>query len=80
MFAYKVHSAFRTDHRGLGLALSLIGFCGMALSGAAYGANSKAAAAPLKVYISVDMEGIAGLSRQTSCFPVVLNTSDSAVS
>jgi D-amino peptidase len=43
------------------LAASLVGVCGIALPLAAYPANAKAAAAPLKVYISVDMEGVAGV-------------------
>jgi D-amino peptidase len=34
---------------------------GLAMSPAAFGANPKASATPLKVYISVDMEGVAGV-------------------
>ncbi len=35
--------------------------CGLAVSSIAHGATPKAPAAPLKVYISVDMEGVAGV-------------------
>ncbi|HEY2780749.1 MAG TPA: M55 family metallopeptidase [Steroidobacteraceae bacterium] len=35
--------------------------CGLAMPPAAYCANPKASATPLKVYISVDMEGVAGV-------------------
>ena len=46
---------------GLGVAAAaLAGMCGLASLPSASAANTKAAA-PLKVYISVDMEGIAGV-------------------
>ena len=49
MFAYRV------------VAVAALLSCGLALPPAASAANPKAAAAPLKVYISVDMEGVAGV-------------------
>ncbi len=71
MSAYELNSVIRrVGRRGLhGLAASLIGFCGIALPFAAYPANSKSAAAPLKVYISVDMEGVAGVVTADQLLP-----------
>jgi hypothetical protein len=49
MFAYRV------------LVVGALLSCGLAMPPIAYGANPKASATPLKVYISVDMEGVAGV-------------------
>src|SRR5580698_4070239 len=71
MSAYKVNSAVRiVGQRWLrGIAASLIGVLSFAVSPAANAANSKAAGAPLKVYISVDMEGIAGVVTADQLLP-----------
>src|ERR1700727_3193809 len=71
MSAFKVNSRVRSvGQRGLsGLAASLIGFLSLAMPLAAYSANAKAAGAPLKVYISVDMEGIAGVVTADQLLP-----------
>jgi D-amino peptidase len=71
MPAFKMSSvACSIGRRGLlGFAASLIGICGIALSPAAHPATSKATAAPLKVYISVDMEGIAGVVTADQLLP-----------
>ena len=71
MSAFKVNSAVRSvGQRGLcGLAASLIGFLSFAIPLAAYSANAKAPTAPLKVYISVDMEGIAGVVTADQLLP-----------
>jgi len=56
--------------RGLpGLAASLIGICCIAMPLAVNAANSKAAAAALKIYISVDMEGVAGVVTADQLLP-----------
>ncbi len=49
MFAYRV------------VVVAALLSCGLAMPPIANGANPKASAAPLKVYISVDMEGVAGV-------------------
>ncbi len=49
--------------------LILIGICGLALPSPAYCASSKPSATPLKVYISVDMEGIAGVVTADQLLP-----------
>src|SRR6202020_2990459 len=71
MSAFKMNSLVRGIGRGglPGLAASLIGLCSIALPLAAYPANAKPAAAPLKVYISVDMEGIAGVVTADQLLP-----------
>ncbi|HEY2462732.1 MAG TPA: M55 family metallopeptidase [Steroidobacteraceae bacterium] len=71
MSAYKLNSALRSvGQRALsGLAASLIGILGFALPAAVDAANSKAPAAPLKVYISVDMEGVAGVVTADQLLP-----------
>lgn len=65
MSAHRVNSVVRVVKRWRclsGLAISvLIGIWGIAVSPAASAANSKAPATPLKIYISVDMEGVAGV-------------------
>jgi D-amino peptidase len=65
MSAHRVNSVVRIVGRRRGLsrlAISvLIGICGIAISSNAFPANSKAPATPLKIYISVDMEGVAGV-------------------
>ena len=69
MFVSKVISAVRSVGRGMPvLAASLVGVCGVALPLAVYPANVKAAA-PLKVYISVDMEGVAGVVTADQLIP-----------
>jgi D-amino peptidase len=63
MSAHRVNSVVRVVKRWRllsGLAV-LIGIWGIAISSAASAANSKAPATPLKIYISVDMEGVAGV-------------------
>src|ERR1700729_3716679 len=71
MSAFKVNSAVRSvGQRGLcGLAASLIGILSLAAPPAAGAANSKAPTAPFKVYISVDMEGIAGVVTADQLIP-----------
>jgi D-amino peptidase len=50
-------------------ALGLIGICGLALPSPAYCAAAKAPPTLLKVYISVDMEGIAGVVTADQLLP-----------
>ena len=49
--------------------LIFVGIYGLVLPSAAYCASPKPAATPLKVYISVDMEGIAGVVTQDQLLP-----------
>jgi D-amino peptidase len=49
--------------------LAFVGICGLAWPAPAYCAASKAPAAPLKVYISVDMEGVAGVVTADQLLP-----------
>jgi D-amino peptidase len=71
MSAFKMNSLVRGIRRGRlpGLAAFLIGLCSVALPLGAFPANSKPAAAPLKVYISVDMEGVAGVVTADQLLP-----------
>jgi hypothetical protein len=72
MSAHRLNSAvnFGKPRRRLsGLVSALIGMCGIAISAAAIGANPKVSAAPLKVYISVDMEGVAGVVTADQLLP-----------
>jgi len=57
MFAYRV------------IVVAALLSCGLAMPPIANGANSKASAAPLKVYISVDMEGVAGVVTSDQLMP-----------
>ena len=66
MSADQVNSGARSIGRGL--AALLIGILSFATPPAAYSANTKTAA-PLKVYISVDMEGIAGVVTADQLIP-----------
>lgn len=65
MFACRVDSTVRVVKRRRcrgGLVVSaLMGILGVAMPPTGFTANAKASAAPLKVYISVDMEGVAGV-------------------
>jgi D-amino peptidase len=65
MFACRVDSIVRVVKRRRcrgGLVVSaLMGILGVAMPPTGFTANAKASAAPLKVYISVDMEGVAGV-------------------
>jgi len=68
MSAYQLKSSPRIG--GLrGVAAALVGILSFAIPPAAYSASTKAAAAPLKVYISVDMEGIAGVVTADQLIP-----------
>jgi D-amino peptidase len=71
MTAYQVNSVVRIIGRGAlrGFAISLIGVLSFAIPLSAYSANTKAPAAPLKVYISVDMEGVAGVVTADQLLP-----------
>jgi D-amino peptidase len=70
MSAYQVNSAVRSiGRRGLWIVASLIGILNLTLPLAAYSANARAAGAPLKVYISVDMEGVAGVVTADQLLP-----------
>ena len=71
MSAYKVNSGVRMiGQAGLrGFAISLIGVLSFAIPLSAYSANTKAPTAPLKVYISVDMEGVAGVVTADQLLP-----------
>jgi D-amino peptidase len=71
MSAYKMNSGVRMIGRGglRGFALSLIGVLSFAIPLAGYSANTKAPTAPLKVYISVDMEGVAGVVTADQLLP-----------
>ena len=57
MFAYRV------------LVVTALLTWGLALPSGAFGASPKAAATPLKVYISVDMEGVAGVVTSDQLMP-----------
>src|SRR5258708_982825 len=57
MFAYRV------------VVVAALLSCGLATPPIENGANSKASAAPLKVYISVDMEGVAGVVTSDQLMP-----------
>jgi D-amino peptidase len=64
MSAHRVNSAVRAGKRRRclsGLAVSVLGIWAIGMSPDASAANSKASVAPLKIYISVDMEGVAGV-------------------
>src|SRR5258708_25291095 len=72
MPADRLSSAVRivTRRRRLsGLVSALIGIGGIAISAAAIGADSKVLATALKVYISVDMEGVAGVVTADQLLP-----------
>jgi D-amino peptidase len=71
MFAFKQNSAGYAAGRRAPqvLAASLLGILGFALPAAVDAASSKAPAAPLKVYISVDMEGVAGVVTADQLIP-----------
>jgi D-amino peptidase len=71
MFAYMVNSATRSvGRRGLlWFTASLIGALSLAMPLAVEAANSKAPTGPLKVYISVDMEGVAGVVTADQLLP-----------
>jgi D-amino peptidase len=71
MSAYKMKSAVRSVGRRWlpGLTASLVGIFAIAMPPAALSVNSKADAAPLKVYISVDMEGVAGVVTADQLLP-----------
>ncbi len=72
MSADRLSSAVRivTRRRRLsGLVSALIGIGGIAISAAAIGADSKVLATSLKVYISVDMEGVAGVVTADQLLP-----------
>lgn len=57
--------------RGLGLVVAacVVGILNFATPPTAFSASTKSAAAPLKVYISVDMEGIAGVVTADQLIP-----------
>ncbi|HEX3948882.1 MAG TPA: M55 family metallopeptidase [Steroidobacteraceae bacterium] len=57
MFAYRV------------LVVGALLSCGLAMPPSAYSANPKASATPLKIYISVDMEGVAGVVTADQLIP-----------
>ena len=57
MFAYRV------------LVVGALLSCGLALPPSAYSANPKVSATPLKIYISVDMEGVAGVVTADQLIP-----------
>ncbi|HEX3396953.1 MAG TPA: M55 family metallopeptidase [Steroidobacteraceae bacterium] len=59
--ANSAEHAVNRRRRLSGLVPALLGIAGLAISSAATSANPKTPAAPLKVYISVDMEGVAGV-------------------
>jgi D-amino peptidase len=70
MSAYRVSSAARILGRaGPGLSASLIAILSLAMPPSAIPANSKPPTAPLKVYISVDMEGVAGVVTADQLLP-----------
>ncbi len=71
MSAYPVNSRLRIlERRELrAIAALLIGILVFAAAGGARAANSKAPPVPLKVYISVDMEGIAGVVTADQLIP-----------
>jgi D-amino peptidase len=71
MFAFKQNSARYVVGRRAPqlLVASLLGFLCFALPVAVDAANSKAPATPLKVYISVDMEGVAGVVTADQLIP-----------
>jgi len=70
MPADRVNSAARILGRaGPGLSASLIAILSLAMPPSAIAANSKPATAPLKVYISVDMEGVAGVVTADQLLP-----------
>jgi D-amino peptidase len=70
MSAYRVNSAARILGRaGPGLSASLIAILSLAMPPSAIPANSKPPTAPLKVYISVDMEGVAGVVTADQLLP-----------
>ena len=64
MFAYRVDAGVSLPRRRWPrwcAAFACVGICWIAMPPAAHSANPKASAVPLKVYISVDMEGVAGV-------------------
>jgi D-amino peptidase len=72
MSAYPVHrvvAIVRRRGQMLALAVSLMGILSLAPPRLADAANTKAPAAPLKVYISVDMEGVAGVVTADQLLP-----------
>src|SRR3981189_3186437 len=72
MSTHRLSSAVRIvkwRRRLSGLVSALIGIGGIAISTAAIGANAKVSGTPLKVYISVDMEGVAGVVTADQLLP-----------